>query len=270
MTEQQYGRAIVRGEQSFWIGDGKPDWLPGDVMCQVWFNVAAEWSEEGKASWWYFCTGQFRLPLPQHQFVYDALDRGFKPCFGGDEAPGDWNGGRVLLSSGSVFQRYQADEGIEDWTHSRSETGCLDLGVVIGYHPRISARTDGADEKWPMADARQYATPVAENSTSALAGEPKTADDTIHTGYAKFEDEPLPTYDPAVFGIYNKSTHVPVRMMTMAEARYIWPIHDCVDIWLGALRSLNQDIIRPDPDPAKVIADKYSDLSGAVMKEMGK
>lgn len=203
MTQQQYGRAIVRGEQSFWTGEGKPDWLPGDVLCQVWLRFSEynqEWSyPEEKASLWEFTNGQFRLRLPDYQFVYDALDRGERPDF--------------------------------------------------------------------------------TNRTTALAGEPETSDDMIHIGHAEFEDEPLPTYDPAVFGIYDKATHVPVRMMTREEAAefalsngYFEGAEE-LEPYMGALYDLG--IIRPTPDRVQVIADKYSHLSGAdlvraVIEEVGK
>lgn len=78
MTQQQYGRAIVRGEQSFWTGDGKPDWLPGDVV--VGRDLPLGLSER-KADYVTTWNWPFRLPLPDYQFVYDALDRGERPDF---------------------------------------------------------------------------------------------------------------------------------------------------------------------------------------------
>lgn len=75
-----------------------------------------------------------------------AIVAGMVPWHGGDSAPGDWNGGRVLLASGEVLHPYQTDDEF-DWERSYSETGCIEPGNIIAYTPR--ARPSAAKDEQP-------------------------------------------------------------------------------------------------------------------------
>ena len=85
----QFGDAIeVKGE--------RPSWLPDDVgvLCNTAKRMPASLR-------WQYVTA-IRLEVPRYDFIYLALERGMVPWFGGDEAPGDWDGQAVLLRNGCV------------------------------------------------------------------------------------------------------------------------------------------------------------------------
>lgn len=267
MTQQQYGRAIVRGEQSFWTGEGKPDWLPGDALCQVRLPYCESvWSFGAEARFLIFDSGIFRLPIPQYQFVYDALDRGFKPWFGGEKAPGDWDFCDVLWSDCDVSSCCGA------WTHKYLPDNHV---RIIGYRPRTSA----------LAGEPETASKAIHGGEAEINGQQVTANGRIKDTYIEIRDGDTWPYDMLADrdwvidgyviapretnGIYNKATHVPVRMMTGQEVFCL--ASNCEFEPMAIIRALG--IIRPDPDPAQVIADKLGadvDLVRAVMKEMGR
>lgn len=63
--------------------------------------------------------------LKKYQYVYDVLDKGFIPWFGGDKPPKDWDGGEVMLRGGSRGTITVTES--EPWRHYNSPDD------VIGY-----------------------------------------------------------------------------------------------------------------------------------------
>jgi hypothetical protein len=75
------------------------------------------------------------IRLPATHWAYLPLSRGFTPWAGGDEAPGDWDGGEVLLRDGDT---YNGDKHPKTWAHW---WGGAD---IIGYRRRGEASDDAS------------------------------------------------------------------------------------------------------------------------------
>lgn len=124
----------------------RPDWLRGRVVCDLrtragWCNsdetvpalsIAEKWA-------WSHQSGEpniLAIRLPADSIAYRALDAGFTPWFGGDEAPADWDGGDVLWENGG-----QSQAG--DWQHSTNYTRfqCR----IIGYRKKAAPQPATAD-----------------------------------------------------------------------------------------------------------------------------
>lgn len=89
-----------------------------------------------------------------NEVIY-ARGQDWTPWNGGDGAPADWNGGRVLLASEEIVHPYQSDEPF-DWQHDVSESGCLEPGCIVGYVPGVAlpplALSAHHEEEEPVAD----------------------------------------------------------------------------------------------------------------------
>jgi hypothetical protein len=111
----------------------RPSWLPDDVRIR-WVDIDGQ--EGINDSYPVSCIAEWshitaiRLPVPRYDFVYIALERGYTPWFGGDEAPGDWDASKpVLFGNGMMFVNHDWD-----WRSALS----LD-NRIIGYHATSTA-----------------------------------------------------------------------------------------------------------------------------------
>lgn len=86
----------------------RPAWLPDDASMEI--SAGGNWCSAGLPgeTWrtddkqWRFITA-IRLEVPRYDFVYLALERGMVPYFGMGRLV-DWDGGPVLLSSGTMHE----------------------------------------------------------------------------------------------------------------------------------------------------------------------
>lgn len=88
------------------VGGVRPAWLVDGVTLQYRLADFGTWNPENYDQW-RECDWQeiedIRLEVPRYDFVYLALERGYTPWFGGDEAPGDWKQSLpVLFANGKV------------------------------------------------------------------------------------------------------------------------------------------------------------------------
>lgn len=86
----------------------RPEWLNGDdqVMDVDLENRSTNGTVRPAARWGWTLMKSIRLPATHH--AYEALNRGFVPWSGGDEAPSDWDGGEVLTYDATAWgDKYQ-------------------------------------------------------------------------------------------------------------------------------------------------------------------
>lgn len=105
----------------------KPVWLADDQ----WIAVGVCEYRAADAKWF---AGSLPFRLPADHFAYAALDAGFEPWGGGDAAPGDWDGGNVLLRNGD------RECHIVWWKHHADGTR-NSIADVIGYRKRVAPTT---------------------------------------------------------------------------------------------------------------------------------
>lgn len=117
------------------VGGVRPAWLLEGVDFLVQWELDG-WSDDTFQVFdvehaWKSITA-IRLEVPRYDFVYLALERGMVPWFGGDEAPGDWDGGGALLRNGCiVFGIYRWAIGYPT-VDGKEATGPVGTDV-IGY-----------------------------------------------------------------------------------------------------------------------------------------
>ena len=129
------------------IVDGKrPSWLTGVQTCDLRTSigwVASDTASQSKIpaeGWnWQHNTGEaciIAIRLPADSYVYRALDAGFEPWPGGDNAPDDWDGGDVLYRTGQTSRLPL----VFAWDHASLPSD------IIGYHRKSEPTLRTSDE----------------------------------------------------------------------------------------------------------------------------
>lgn len=133
MTDtKQWGAEIaVNGVRPAWLASGV--WVNGRIAHRPsdgyeWQVAKARWRDFRKLS---------AIRLPADHFAYKALAAGFEPWGGGDKAPEDWDGEKVLFRAGSRITGVTAD-----WRHTGSPAD------IIGYRKRTDAAPDRDPALW--------------------------------------------------------------------------------------------------------------------------
>lgn len=129
---------IVDGVRPVWLGDG-------DVMQwrlrhdKLWMGIGNR--AEAYSMWDTF----YSIRLPASHWAYLPLSRGFTPWAGGEDAPGDWDGGKVLFRNAGVWSGRGAS-----WRHE------VDNGDIIGYRRRgevpCNSKGPASDIGMPISD----------------------------------------------------------------------------------------------------------------------
>lgn len=145
MTGFQYGVETmdIKWGREIPVAGVRPAWLADDVRMRwhstrgwpTWpvaesnpLDSILPWGR-GSANWPHASA----ISLPADHFAYAALDAGFEPWGGGDAAPGDSDGGDVLLRNGHSNGGF-----VSWWTHNEQYDGAYD---IIGYRKRVAPTT---------------------------------------------------------------------------------------------------------------------------------
>lgn len=114
----KFGDAIeVKGE--------RPGWLPEGIEYQARGSLGDLWFTDKVPNADFHDLTAIRLEVPRYDFVYLGLERGMVPWFGGEEAPGDWDGGKILQRRGNLYTL--PDCASRHWNPRRSSDD------IIGY-----------------------------------------------------------------------------------------------------------------------------------------
>lgn len=119
VREAEFGPEIA-------VNGVRPEWLTGDQLLPArlkggdWCSVPQNLPEDSPATW----SVVEVIRLPATHWAYTPIAKGFKPWSGGDEAPGDWDGGEVMCRNGGTMQTFHR------WHHIDGG------GDIIGYKPR--------------------------------------------------------------------------------------------------------------------------------------
>lgn len=140
------------------VNGARPDWL-GDEPFEFFQGAGFGWINGHPHLSWEVIE-QVRLPATHPYYL--ATAKGYKYWPGGDEAPGDWDGGEVLARNGTV--NYFGHNPI--WADINGP------GTIIGYHPRAEPEPapQSTDPDYVQvkrmtrdeADAAQYHLPTME------------------------------------------------------------------------------------------------------------
>jgi len=115
---------IVDGVRPVWLGDRDSVlWAKGCVRFR--HRAAAADLQWGPFYGMPLGPSVDAIKLPRTHWSYLPLSRGFEPWAGGDEAPGDWDGGEVLFREGRLSSKQ-----VWTWRHIGSQTD------IIGYRRR--------------------------------------------------------------------------------------------------------------------------------------
>lgn len=175
----------VNGVRPSWVRDNDAMKIAatldrGEVQFPSANTIAstAEWN-------WHQIT---HIRLPASHPAYTALDAGFVPWPGGDEAPGDYAGGGYILRDGLTSEG-PVSPVVGDWSHPCKYGADFD---IIGYHraspaDTLTAATDGmnaqtADIRSDVAERVEYIPdPDRPNDPpTRVAAEPKHVGITSH------------------------------------------------------------------------------------------
>jgi hypothetical protein len=136
------------------IVDGKrPSWLTDDSPVS-WCNKGHRWLETtaNPLNWVGGKHGSpvWAIRLPADHWAYRAIDAGFEPWGGGDNAPDDWDGGDVLWQtpSGKLIKQPIVNYS---GTWSRESNG--PINNIIGYRRRAEPTLRTADEALQRMEA---------------------------------------------------------------------------------------------------------------------
>lgn len=167
---QQWGDPIeVNGERPVWLGDddllqyqtanGWADkWWPDEGMSAGRNWVAASWHSTQ------------RIRLAADHWVYEALRRGMVPWAGGDEAPGDWDGGDVLLAPEDRWEDEEMLSGDNPFI-DRCWKPLTGHARIIGYKRRETVQFDGCTTR---EQAERLARHVPSEFRTTVHGQPLT------------------------------------------------------------------------------------------------
>jgi len=130
MSEITWGPAIP-------VNGKRPEWLRDDVQCCV-FSTGKWWGLKLNtfAKDWCWHERVTHIRLPADHFAYTAIDKGFEPWGGGDEAPADWDGGVTLFRDGGECREVPGR-----WNHFGIEWD----GDIIGYRKKGQTMTAAND-----------------------------------------------------------------------------------------------------------------------------
>lgn len=134
MTDWGY-EITVEGVRPAWLTDDSPvswrhfgssEWTTGTANALPWTGSK------------YYRPGPY-VRLPADHWAYRALDAGFEPWPGGDNAPDDWDGGDVLWDDGFVG----TVPLINLWNRKNINP---EYAYVIGYHRKSEPTLRTSDE----------------------------------------------------------------------------------------------------------------------------
>lgn len=198
------------------------------------------------------------IVLPADHFAYKALDAGFEPWGGGDEAPEDWDGGRVLLSNGNVVGRIMHTDQwsgftVHGWCHI---VGYRKKAEAAALHPGAPVFVNGNHAGHECKDAWA----IVERGPDAFG----RYDVAFHAGLtakvSASDLSPRPVEAPV-----NADT-VTLNRMTEAQAREHWGVDDMPaphrDAFIDVLSMLG--IIRPETDAERFERETGHEVTPAV------